>query len=274
MTKTAVPEGKFVQIGDGLQIHYHEAGEGYPVLFLHGSGPGASGWSNFKGNFPYIAENGFRALVPDTLGFGYSSKPDTMDYGMDVVVAGVKRMLDTLGIEKCAVIGNSHGGAMSISLALKHPDLVEKLILMAPGGLEERETYMKMPGIKQMIKSFFSKSGITRESMREVFQLQLFKPEMITDQIIEERFQIAETQPKRVISTLKVPYLAPELSKLSCKIFALWGQNDLFCPVSGARTIAENCKNARVLTLTECGHWVMVEYASLFNKMCVDFLKE
>ena len=115
MSTNAVPEAKYVDIGDGLKIHYHEAGEGYPVLFLHGSGPGASGWSNFKGNFPYFAKNGFRALIPDTLGFGYSSKPDTMDYGMDVVVNGVKRMLDALGIEKCAVIGNSHGGAMDFS---------------------------------------------------------------------------------------------------------------------------------------------------------------
>ncbi len=76
----AVPEGKYVEIGDGLRVHYHEAGTGPVVLFLHGSGPGASGWSNFRHNYPAFAEAGFRAIVPDTLGYGYSSKPDGIDY--------------------------------------------------------------------------------------------------------------------------------------------------------------------------------------------------
>ena len=83
----AVPEGSYVEIGDGLRMHYHEAGTGTPLLFLHGSGPGASGWSNFKHNFPFFAERGHRALVVDNLGFGHSSKPD-VDYGMDFIVGG------------------------------------------------------------------------------------------------------------------------------------------------------------------------------------------
>jgi 4,5:9,10-diseco-3-hydroxy-5,9,17-trioxoandrosta-1(10),2-diene-4-oate hydrolase len=269
----AVPEGKYADIGDGLRIHYHEAGpsDGPAVLFLHGSGPGASGYSNFKQNFPYFAERGFRAIVPDTLGFGYSSKPD-QDYGMDFVTGGTKRLLDSLGIERCTVIGNSHGGAMSISLALAHPEVVERLVLMAPGGLEETEVYMKMKGIRTMLKVFF-KEGITREGMRKVFGLQLFDADQVTDQTIEERYQIAQTQPKRVLSTLNVPYLAPRLEELRCPIFALWGQNDQFCPVSGATTIAEKCTNARVMVLTECGHWVMVEHTDLFNRLCVDFIE-
>ena len=53
-----------------------EQGEGPAVLFIHGSGPGASGWSNFKRNYPAFAEAGFRTLIPDTLGYGYSSKPE------------------------------------------------------------------------------------------------------------------------------------------------------------------------------------------------------
>jgi len=274
MTASAVPVAKFAEIGADLRIHYHEQGQGLALLFLHGSGPGASGWSNFRRNFPFFAERGFRTLVPDTLGYGYSSKPDDRDYALDFLVSGIERFLEVLGVKKCAVIGNSHGGAMSIALALRRPELVQKLVLMAPGGLEEREAYLQMRGIRTMMKAFTSPDGITRESMRKVFSLQLFDPALVTDEIIEERFQIAETQPKRVLTSMHVPHLAPELPKIECPVFGLWGVNDQFCPVSGAMRIAEGCKNSRVLVLSRCGHWVMVEYADLFNRLSLDFLRE
>jgi 4,5:9,10-diseco-3-hydroxy-5,9,17-trioxoandrosta-1(10),2-diene-4-oate hydrolase len=272
--KRAVPEGKYAAIGGGLRIHYHEAGEGPAVLFLHGSGPGASGWSNFRRNYPVVAEQGYRVLVPDTLGYGYSSKPDDRDYGLDMLVGAVREFLSAVGVERCAVIGNSHGGAMAIQLALSYPDVVDKLVLMAPGGLEVRETYMQMAGIKAMVKAFFDPSGISRDGMRKVFGLQLYDPSLITDEIIEERSQIAETQPKRVLSTMHVPHLAPELGKIACPVLGFWGVDDQFCPVSGAMTIAKGCTRSRVVLLSACGHWVMVEHADVFNRLCLDFLRE
>jgi 4,5:9,10-diseco-3-hydroxy-5,9,17-trioxoandrosta-1(10),2-diene-4-oate hydrolase len=268
-----VPEAKYADIGDGLKVHYHDAGRGPVVLFLHGSGPGASGWSNFRHNFPVFADAGFRTLVPDTLGYGYSSKPDGVDYTLDFLVGAVERFLASVGVERCAVVGNSHGGAMSIQLALRRPELVERLVLMAPGGLEERETYMKMAGIRTMVKAFMDPAGITRASMRKVFELQLFDPSLVTDELLDERVSIAELQPKRVLTSMVVPHLAPELPKLACPVFGLWGVDDQFCPMSGAITIATSVKDARVLLLSQCGHWVMVEKRALFNDACVRFLR-
>jgi 4,5:9,10-diseco-3-hydroxy-5,9,17-trioxoandrosta-1(10),2-diene-4-oate hydrolase len=271
---SAVPRGKMADIGDGLSVHYHEEGTGDVVLFLHGSGPGASGWSNFRRNYPVIAQAGFRTIVPDTLGYGYSSKPDNIDYTMDFLEGALERFLGKIGVSRCAVIGNSHGGAMAIQLALNRPELVSKLVLMAPGGLEEREAYMKMEGIRAMMKAFLDPAGITRESIRKVFSLQLFDPSLVTDEVLDERAEIANLQPKRVLTSMQVPHLAPELSKIQCPVFGLWGMNDKFCPVSGATRIAESCKRARVLLLNECGHWVMVEHRDVFNRLCVDFLRE
>jgi len=273
MTVRAVPEGKYADIGDGLRIHYHEAGSGFPVVFVHGSGPGASGYSNFRGNFPRFAEKGYRALVPDTLGFGYSSKPD-VDYEFDFVAGGLRRFLDHVGVEECALIGNSHGGALCIKLAADEPSLVKKLILMAPGGLEVRERYMEMKGIRSMMKAFLAPEGITRESMKKVFEHQLFDKSRITDDIIEERTQVAELQPKRVLQSLRVPHLAPRLAEIQCPVLGFWGNDDQFCPVTGAAILSEGCQKSRVLRLSRCGHWVMVEYADVFNEMCLDFLAE
>lgn len=271
---TAVPEGKYADIGEGLKVHYHEAGTGKPVLFLHGSGPGASGWSNFRRNFPYLAERGYRVLVPDTLGYGYSSKPEDRDYDLGFLTGATRRFLDAVGVERCAVIGNSHGGAMSLQLALDAPERVEKLVLMAPGGLEVREAYLQMEGIRTMMEVFFAPGGVTREGMRKVFGLQLYDPAQITDEIIEERYEISLLQPKRVLRSMQVPHLAPSLGRIQCPVFGLWGTDDRFCPLSGAVTLAQGCARSRVLLIGRCGHWVMVEYADLFNHLCADFLAE
>lgn len=274
MTALAIPEGKYQDVGDGLKVHYHEAGTGFPVVFLHGSGPGASGFSNFKGNFPYFAENGFRAIVPDTIGFGRSSKPENVDYDFPLVLGALERFIRSLGLDRCALVGNSHGGALSIKLALDEPKLVTKLVLMAPGGLEERERYMEMRGIRAMIKAVTAPEGITRESLRKVLGLQLFDASLLTDAVVDERFEAASTMPKRVLTTLKVPYLAPNLGELECPVLAFWGNEDQFCPVSGATALSERCKHSRVMRISECGHWVTVERPRMFNEMCVSFLRE
>jgi 4,5:9,10-diseco-3-hydroxy-5,9,17-trioxoandrosta-1(10),2-diene-4-oate hydrolase len=268
-----VPEGKYVDVGDGLKVHYQAEGSGFPVVFLHGSGPGASGWSNFRRNYPAFAAAGLQAIVVDTLGYGHSSKPDDIDYTLDFLVGKLRRALDGIGISRCAVVGNSHGGAMAIKLALDDPGRVARLVLMAPGGLEEREVYMKMAGIRTMMKVFLA-GDLTRDSLRKVFELQLYDRALITDEILDERLEIARFQPQRVLTSMQVPHLAPSLSSLQCPIFALWGMDDQFCPSSGAVTIARACKQTRVMLLSECGHWVMVEKAALFNRLCIDFVRE
>jgi 4,5:9,10-diseco-3-hydroxy-5,9,17-trioxoandrosta-1(10),2-diene-4-oate hydrolase len=163
---------------------------------------------------------------------------------------------------------------MSIRLAARRPELVTRLVLMAPGGLEEREVYMKMDGIRSMMKAFTDPAGITRDSMRRVFEKQLFDTSLVTDELLDERTSIAELQPKRVLLSMQVPNLVAELSSIACPVLALWGVNDRFCPMSGATTLATSCKNTRVVLLSGCGHWVMVEKRAFFNDACTRFLRE
>lgn len=273
MVVEAVPEGKYADVGGGITMHYHDAGSGERgvVLFLHGSGPGASGWSNFKGNYPTLAEQGFRTIVPDTMGYGYSTKPADGTYSLADVAAQYKGLLDALGIEKAALIGNSQGGAIAITMALEYPKLVDKLVLMAPGALEKREAYMEMEGIKAMIRVLY-KEGVSKETMRKVFTLQLHDPSLITDEIIEERFQVAMTQHKDNIARIQVRNQEDRLSEIACPVLCFWGTDDKFCPSTGAEKIATRCKNSRTVLISNCGHWVMVEYAHLFNNLTHQFL--
>ncbi len=273
MTATGIPEGNYVDISGGLQLHYHDVGEGTPIVFVHGSGPGASGYSNFKQNYFHFAEAGYRCIVPDLVGFGYSSKPEGRDYELDFFVSTLKELLDHLEIQKCVLVGNSLGGAVSIKMALDHPDLVEKLIMMAPGGIESKEAYFKMPGIQRMVTEFVG-GTLDQEGLGALLSMLVFDPRHVTPCLIEERFGVLQTQPADVLSRMSVPDMGERLGELICPILGFWGTEDQFCPATGAQKFLKQCKKTRFIEVTECGHWVMVEFADMFNKACLDFLAE
>ena len=155
--KGRLPEGHYAQCANGYRIHYlDEPAAGDPadapvVVFLHGSGPGASGYSNFKGNYPVLVQAGYRCVIPDLIGYGFSDKPTDVDHPLSFFVECVKQALDCAGVQRCTVVGNSLGGAIALGLALEYPQLVEKLVLMAPGGLSELAQYQQMPGMQNLL---------------------------------------------------------------------------------------------------------------------------
>lgn len=272
---SALPQGSYAQVGEH-RLHYHAVGpeDGFPVVFIHGSGPGASGFSNFSENAQYLAHRGYRALMPDAIGYGLSDKPADAQYTLDFFVDHLLGLLDALGIERCALIGNSMGGAMAIRATLRAPERIERLILMAPGGLEEREVYMGMRGIRRMLRCIYGPEGITRQGMAKVFELQLYDAADLSASVIDQRTEIALTQPINVFKTMRIPDQSAQLSEITCPVLGFWGMDDQFCPPSGAPKVAGSCPDARVILLSRCGHWVMVEHPALFNKAVGDFLDE
>ena len=217
--QSPIPVGHFADIGDGQQHPLPRQGSGAPVIFLHGAGAGASGYSNFKGNYPEFAEAGYRSIVPDLLGYGLSSKPDLAQYDLDFFIAGVKGLVDALGLKQVTLLGNSLGGAIALGYALAYPDDVSRLILMAPGGVEELDTYLAMPGMANMFAVY--KSGQTGvDAMRAVMTMQLFDPSLLTDEIIDERAPIAATQTQAARSILKVPDMTGRLPSCAARCSA------------------------------------------------------
>ena len=277
MSTFSIPEGKYVDIGlvagHPQRVHYHEQGSGEAVIFLHGAGTGASGYSNFKGNYPEFAKAGFRSIVPDLLGYGLSSKTEEpKQYDMDFFIAGVKGLVDQLGLKNITLLGNSLGGAVALGYALKYPEDVKSLILMAPGGVEEFEAYMAMPGIPNMFNVY--KSGKTGpEAMRAVMSMQVVDQSLLTDEIINERAPIALTQTEASRSRLYIPNMTEQLPQLQCNVLGFWGMQDAFNPVGGADKLAKGIKNCRVVLVNQCGHWVQVEHREMFNRTCIDFIK-
>ncbi|MCB9683232.1 MAG: alpha/beta fold hydrolase [Alphaproteobacteria bacterium] len=276
ISEHALPTGTFVDVGDGLRLHLHDVGagtEGSPILWLHGSGPGASGWSNFGPNAEVLQVHGYRSILLDSLGYGRSDRPVDRAYELEEMAGRAVAAMDALGIDRFTIVGNSQGGAQAIRIALDHPDRVDRLVLMAPGGLESRDTYMALSGIRSMMRCIYGPEGITPDGMVKLFSKQVFDAAHVPHDVIALRYEVAATQPRHVFESMRVPDQSERLGELAMPVLALWGMDDVFCPPSGALKIAERVGNARVVLLTRCGHWVMVEHADVFNRTLLDFLR-
>lgn len=269
-----VPEGQYADIKNGQRIHYLDIGEGPVVVFLHGSGSGASGHSNFNGNYQFLVENGFRVIVIDHVGYGYSSKPIDVDYHINFFVECLRQTLESIGLEKYTLIGNSLGGAIALRYTVDYPQNVSRLLLMAPGGIEEQENYFTMPGMQLMKEVFTSPDPITPEVMKDFFKKAfVVNEDCIEDQLVQERWESMQTQNPHVVQTMVVPNMTHELKNIECPILGFWGMSENMMPETGIMTLAKNCNNIRMVLVSQCGHWVMIEHRDMFNRTTLDFLR-
>jgi 4,5:9,10-diseco-3-hydroxy-5,9,17-trioxoandrosta-1(10),2-diene-4-oate hydrolase len=263
------------RVAGGYDIELAEAGAGPAVVFIHGSGPGASGASNFRQNYAAFVDAGYRVILPDMIGYGASSKPEGIDYTLQLFTDTLYDALRAHGIERATLVGNSLGGGVAIQMTLDHPEFAEKLILMAPGCVEEQASYFTMPGIAKMVSGFGSPDFNLDEQRRLISNLVHpdFAPN-IPDALVAERFAVAQTQPKDVLARMRTPNLGPRVGEIKQPIFVMWGLNDEFCPESGSRYFLAQCDNARVLTFARTGHWVQVERAEEFNRYALAFIND
>ena len=135
---------------------------------LHGGGPGASAWSNFKQNVTRLTAR-FRLIMIDQPGFGRSDKPVHDRPQHELAAEKILSLLDTLGIEKVTPVGNSIGGAAALEIALQAPQRVDKLVLMAPAGGSLPLLSQPSSESKLMFK-FYAGEGASLERMRQLFR--------------------------------------------------------------------------------------------------------
>jgi 2-hydroxymuconate-semialdehyde hydrolase len=116
MTAPPSPEiGKSI-VAAGLRTNYHDLGQGFPVLMIHGSGPGVSAYANWRLVMPELAKDR-RVIAPDMAGFGFTDRPASAVYTMDGWVAQGIGLIDALDLAQVDLVSNSFGGALSLALA-------------------------------------------------------------------------------------------------------------------------------------------------------------
>lgn len=260
------------------RLHYHEAGEGPPLVLLHGSGPGVSGWSNFKGNLPVLSRT-FRTIVPDMPGFGLS-EPAELDRAYPRVAAeAVAFLMEQLGVDKAYVLGNSMGGYVAAELALAHPDRVDRLVLMGPGGLAV-SIFNPDPseGARRLTEFMTSPS---REGMVAWVDCMVADKRVVDDELIDERMANA-LRPGAIESAMaifmslaqhpeEVPLYA-RAAQIKQPTLITWGRDDRMLPFEQAVFAFRRMPRAELHVFSRCGHWAQVERKDEFERVVTEFL--
>lgn len=277
MALTQADAARDIQTKD-WKIRYYEAGEGHPVILLHGSGPGSTGWTNFSGSIEPLAA-GFHAYAPDMPGWG-DSDPVTVDT-IDHVEAAVQ-FLDALGIEKAAFVGNSMGGQTSIRLAAAHPDRVSHLITMGPPVNLAPKLFSPGDGPSEGLKALVAAyADPSPEKMLALTEIMCFdKARFATRELARARSQAAQAHPEHLanyvagLPRMPIPVWAtPEdLAKITAPSLFIHGRDDRVAHFENSLLLTASVANSRMVLLNRCGHWAMIEHAAEFNRLVADFV--
>ncbi|MFJ9389958.1 alpha/beta fold hydrolase [Nocardioides sp. NPDC101246] len=261
-------------------IHYNEAGpaDGPAVVLVHGGGPGATGWSNYSPNIETIAAAGFRVIAPDLPGWGDSSEVDFLDYEpLDALC----QLLDALGIEKAAFVGNSMGGHTSIRMAIERPERVSHLMTMG-APLQLKPFLFGATGPSEGIKIMYAGyTDYTPEAMKRLVEIMVFDTaRFATPELCEQRSVAASKRPEHLANVAKAGIRGPipiwadldRLAEITAPSLLIHGRDDRVVTFEGTLFAAARIPDSRAHIINRCGHWAQLEHADEFNRLVIDFV--
>ncbi|MDY6929512.1 MAG: alpha/beta fold hydrolase [Pseudomonadota bacterium] len=262
-------------VAAGIKTNYHDVGEGYPVILVHGSGPGVTAYANWRLNIPYLSQF-YRVIAPDMVGFGYTEQPEGYEFSLDNWVQHIIGVMDALDIQKAHIVGNSFGGGLAIATALRYPERVGRLVLMGAAGTKFKltEGLDAVWGYQPSI-----------ENMRKLLDLFAYDRSLVSDELAEVRYK-ASIRPG-VQESFASMFPAPrqrwidslassdeELKSLSNETLIIHGREDRVVPLSSSLHLAEVIDRAQLHVFGRCGHWTQIEHTDRFNRLVVDFFNE
>lgn len=265
-------EDKWLETAEGELTHYHELGEGTPILFLHGSGTGVTAAANWWLNLPELSETG-RCIAIDSIGYGQSITAPGTEYGIKEWVRHAVRVLDALGIEKTWIVGNSLGGWLAFQFAIDFPERLLGIVSMGTGGA-------KLTGA---LKGH-SNPTLTEEGIRNTLELFVTDKSLVTDELVRLRYEsalndTASDRLKEVVAArdrdrTELPLDFDALGTLDLPVLLIHGTQDRVIPVSRTWDLLNTIPHADAHIFSQCGHWSQVERAEEFNKVITQYLAE
>jgi pimeloyl-ACP methyl ester carboxylesterase len=263
---------------DGLRVHYQEAGDpgAPPMILIHGFAASNLVWSKV---FLEFAEAGFRVIAPDLLGYGYSDKPRHLDYTIARQAEMVVSFMRRLGIDRAVLVGSSYGAAIAATIALDHPALVEKLVLVGAVTNNKPTRYLLMrlfssPIIGDVLSPLVVGSRrLLRLRMKRVYDRHSW---VLDERRVDARHLPLATRGahRAIIRTVRrwdAERVSREAHLLTQPTLLLWGDNDREVPLRDGEHLHQEIPNSRLLVFRECGHLPNEEYPEIFAKLVLEF---
>lgn len=263
---------------EDYQIQVNEAGSGHPVFLIHGSGPGATGWSNFAPNISVLSDK-YRCIAVTMPGWGESS-PQSLQTGRDQGRA-VLQLMEAMGIDRAAFVGNSMGGGIGLVMAGLHPERVSHLVTMGSGvwGGNILSPALPSMGMRAILDAYEDPSDL---NFRRLVQVMCYNQELATDDLVAERAKAAREHPEHLVNWLEmaragvgaeeITRAAEHLPRTPVPTLLIHGRDDQTVHFElSLRTLAL-IPDSRLTLLNRCGHWAQLEHVSEFNQLVDDFL--
>lgn len=266
--------GQFIDVG-GVATNVHDRGSGFPLVLLHGSGPGVSAWANWRLNLPILSQRR-RVIAPDLPGFGYTQRPADNHYDIERWLAHLSDLLHTMKLPQVDLVGNSFGGALALAFAIRHPHRVRRLVLMGAAGVRFELT----PGLDAV---WGYQPSI--ESMRKLLDIFAWDRSLVTDELAELRYR-ASIRPQ-VQESFASMFPAPRqrwvdmlasdeqaIRNLPHPALILHGREDGVIPLQSSLKLAQWIPRSQLHVFGQCGHWTQIEHATRFNQLVEQFVTE
>ncbi|EJN61090.1 alpha/beta fold hydrolase [Halogranum rubrum] len=266
---------------DDHDVFYHVAGDGPPVVLLHGGGWDSAALS-WRETMPTLAET-HTVYAPDLPGYGDSDPPEGTP-SVDSYGAFVVGFLDALGIDTAALVGVSLGGSVALDVALTRPERVSRLVLVDSYGLGREvpggplsTLFLRIPRIPEAVERVLARhSRLVALSLRGVVH-----PANLTPELVDEVLAVAREHDGRAwrafqrsevgFGGVRTNYV-DRLPDLSVPTLLIHGEADSLIPVEWSVRAGTLIPDAEVRILPHCGHWPPREVPETVTRFVADFL--
>ncbi len=270
----------YADVGD-VRLHYVEAGEGPLVVLLHGF---PEFWFGWRLQIEPLVAAGFRVVAPDLRGYNLSSKPDGIAaYGAGKLATDVRGLIQERGAESAHVVGHDWGGTAAWTLAMNHPEVVDRLAILDAAHPRKLNEGLRHPS--QLRRSwyffYFQLPGLPEHHVRakdwRFFQdflgdaRPLYTPEEI------KRYVEAWSQPGAATAMINyyrsaVRHSSGEIRAIAAPTLVIWGGRDRYLGPTLAEPHRDDVPNLdRVERLPDASHWVHHDEAERVNQLLIDF---
>ena len=274
----------YAEVGD-QKLHYVEAGEGPLVVLLHGF---PEFWYGWRRQIEPLAAAGFRVVAPDTRGINLSSKPDGFkEYGVDLLAGDISGLIEERGAESAFLVGHDWGGSIAWTVAMNHPEVVDRLAILNAAHPRKLSEGLKHPS--QLAKSwyffFFATPGLPEEvvQLRDWHFFRHFLHDANPPYTPDELDRYIEAWSQEGAAAGMINYYrasvrqsqkeaAAKLRPISAQTLVVWGEGDSYLGSNLAEPDRDDVPNLDcVERLPDASHWVHHDEAERVNDLLIDF---
>jgi pimeloyl-ACP methyl ester carboxylesterase len=272
---------------NGVRLHYVEAGAGPLVLLLHGF---PEFWYSWRWQIPALAAAGFRVLAPDLRGYNLSEKPAGVHrYRLEALTADVAGLIRHTGACRAFVAGHDWGGAIAWTLAMRQPDVVEKLIILNaphPGAFirelrtwsQRRKSWYILFFQLPLVPEWYLRAG-NYAALDKVFRRDPVRTDSFTEDDIK-KYKEALGRPRALTSALnyyravfhQLRGAAQNIGVIDIPTLLIWGEKDRYLGLSLTLGLERWVSDLRIERIAEASHWVQLDARERVNQSMVDFL--